>query len=63
MKLSLKNIAITLGIAAAAAAAAVITTMSTKKATSLHSKDLENSENIRDDSVGQKELDEDILYV
>lgn len=65
MKLSFKNIAITLGIAAGAAAAAVITTISVNKPATLFSKKTEaDKEELKDSTNSDKEaLEDDILYV
>ena len=61
MKLSLKNIAITMGLAAGAAIAAVITTKTVKKSNALSSRKPETKqENVRVDS---EESDEEVLYV
>ena len=65
MKLTFKNIAITLGIAAGAAAAAVITTKSMNKSNALgEKKSEETKEELATPPKDQnKELEEDILYV
>lgn len=65
MKLSLKNIAITLGIAAGAAAAAVITTLSVNKSNTLAEKKSEADKEELTTPLNEQndELEEDILYV
>lgn len=65
MKLSLKNIAIALGIAAGAAAAAVITTKSVNKLNSLDEKKSEENKEEVSTSLNEPndELEDDILYV
>ena len=65
MKLSLKNIAITLGIVAGAAVAAVITTKTVKKPNAISSK----RSNVKEEGLSETNNDQlesqeqDILYV
>ncbi|MDH5366871.1 MAG: hypothetical protein OEW67_07785 [Cyclobacteriaceae bacterium] len=65
MKLSFKNIAITLGIATGALVAAVITSKNIKNPSTLIAKKSDTKEgNLKDSKIdNSEELEEDILYV
>ncbi|MDH5474965.1 MAG: hypothetical protein OEX22_04680 [Cyclobacteriaceae bacterium] len=65
MKLSLKNIAITLGIVAGATVAAVITSKNVKKPSTLFANNTDaKEEEMKEANIDQPEdIEEDILYV
>ena len=65
MKLSFKNIAITLGVVAGAAVAAVITSINVKEPSTLFANNTDaKEEKMKEANIDQPEdIEEDILYV